>query len=418
MQGMRGRKGTRLGSRRGTAGVRHTVLLGSLALAGVTLSACGSSPATSDTTTTSAVPRTSTTKPPATTTSTTSTTSTTAPGAACVTPPTRWSATRIANQLLMVLGYFTSAASLAPEARAGAGGFVFLGEPAASQKTALHATLGGLDADAAGAGQVVPWMSTDTEGGTVSRLAYVLGSIPSARQMAAEWSTAQVESALETRGVALRQLGITMDLAPVIDTASPTDPVADESQRSFSATPGVVSEYASAFASGLRAGGVVAVGKHFPGLGHASANTDTGPSTDPSLAQLRSDDLIPFTRVVASGVPVVMVGHPMVPGLSGNLPASLSPATYSLLRHTLHFSGVAMTDSLGAGAISAAGYSQAAAAVAAVRSGADMPMVDQSTWQPAVAALVQAITAGTIPRAQVETSVGRILAAKGLTVCG
>ncbi len=317
----------------------------------------------------------------------------------------------------MVIGEFTTAQTLEAEAKTGVGGFVFLGEPTADAGPTLHTALADLDADATGAGQIAPWMSTDTEGGTVSRLANVLGAIPSPRTMAAEWTPAQVESVMEARGEALRQLGITMDLAPVLDTASATDPVADESQRSFSATPHVVDAYGTAYASGLRAAGVVAVGKHFPGLGHASADTDTGPATDPPLSDLRTDDLIPFTGVIASGLPVVMVGHPIVPDLSGGLPASLSPATYVLLRTTLHFEGVAMTDSLSAGAISAAGYSEANAAVTAVRAGADMPMVDASTWEAVVDALVQAMTDGTIPRTQADAAVRRILAAKDLTIC-
>ncbi len=317
----------------------------------------------------------------------------------------------------MVIAEFTAAQTLAPEAEAGVGGFVFLGEPAATGGPALRTALTELDSDAADARQVEPWMSTDTEGGPVSRLANVLGTIPSERDMAAEWTPAQVESAMQARGDALRDLGITMDLAPVLDTASPTDTVADESQRSFSETPEVVAEYGSAYAAGLRDAGVIAVGKHFPGLGHASADTDTGPATDPPLSELRTDDLIPFMGAVASGIPVVMVGHPIVPGLTGGLPASLSPATYALLRTTLHFDGVAMTDSLSAGAISGAGYSEAGAAVAAVRAGADMPMIDASTWQPVVDALARAIADGAIPRTQADESVSRILRAKSVRVC-
>lgn len=317
----------------------------------------------------------------------------------------------------MVIGSFTSLGSLQPESAAGAGGFVFLGEPPASQRTAIGAGLDQLEAGAAGAGQVAPWTATDTEGGPVSRLANVLGTLPSARQMAAEWSTAQVQTAMRARGTALRALGITMDLAPVLDTASPTDPVADEDQRSFSATPGVAADYGVAYAAGLRAAGVVAVGKHFPGLGHASANTDTGPATDPPLPDLRTDDLVPFERAVAAGLPVVMVGHPIVPGLTGGLPASLSPATYTLLRTTLHFAGVAMTDSLSAGAVADAGYAQPQAAVTALEAGADMAMVTAATWQPVIGAVEQAISSGALPAAQWQASIGRVLAAKGVATC-
>ncbi len=394
--------------------VRRSCASVPVALAALALAACTAAPHGSGGPTSSpSAPRAATTPtgaPP--------TASTGAPGVPCVAPPARWPLTGLANELLMVVGEFTLARALAPEARAGVGGFVLLGEPAAATGPALRTALSDLVAAAAGAGRVRPWLSTDTEGGPVSRLANVLGTIPSAREMASSWTPGEVEAAMKARGAALRGLGITMDLAPVLDTALPTDPVAGESQRSFSGTPAVVSAYGIAYAAGLHAGGVVAVGKHFPGLGHASADTDTGPATDPPLAELRSTDLVPFARAVSSGLPAVMVGHPIVPGLTGGLPASLSPATYVLLRRTLHFDGVAMTDALSAGAISAAGYSEAAAAVAAVRAGADMAMVDASTWEPVVDALVHAFSQDAIPRAQVEASVARVLAAKGVTVCG
>jgi beta-N-acetylhexosaminidase len=394
--------------------LRPAVSIAVAAVVGLGLCACGGPKVRSGKKTTPSAPRSTTTSSSTSTSSTT--TSSTAPAGVCTTPA-QWSATRAADQLLMVLGAFTSAETLAPEARAGAGGFVFLGEPPASAGPAIRSSLAGLGADAAGAGQVEPWMSTDTEGGPVSRLANVLGAIPSARQMAAQWTPSQVESAMESRGAAMRNLGITMDLAPVLDTASLTDQVAYESQRSFSATPQVVTAYGTALAAGLRAAGVEAVGKHFPGLGHASADTDTGPSEDPSLSQLRADDLVPFIRVIASGLPVVMVGHPIVPGLTGGLPASLSPATYTLLRTTLHFGGVTMTDALGAGAVSAAGFSEPSAAVAALRAGVDMPMINASTWQATVQAIVSALSDGSLARSRVDASVTRILVAKGEPAC-
>jgi beta-N-acetylhexosaminidase len=399
------------------AGASVRALALALALvAGVALGACGSPPPRTTTppaaaSTTSGVASTTSTSPA----TSVSTSSPTPPG--CVQPPAAWPVPRLADQLLMVIGYFTALPSLATEAAAGVGGFVFLGEPADGQRTAVRSGLAGLVSDAAAAGQVVPWMSTDTEGGPVSRLADILGPIPSPRQMAGQWTPAQVQSAMASRGAAMKSLGITMDLAPVLDTASPTDAVADESARSFSDTPRVVATYGDAYASGLRAAGVVAVGKHFPGLGHANADTDTGPATDPPLSELESDDLIPFESAVTGGIPVVMVGHPVVPGLSDGLPASLAPATYSLLRRTLRFSGVAMTDSLAAVAISAAGYTEASAAVAAIEAGADMAMVASGTWEAALTALEQALDDGALSLTQARASAERALAAKHVAVC-
>ncbi len=157
--------------------------------------------------------------------------------------------------------------------------------------------------------------------------------------------------------------------------------------------------------------------KHFPGLGHANGDTDLGPATDPPLSQLETDDLVPFGAAIHDGVPVVMVGHPIVPDLTNGLPASLSSATYTLLRQTLGFTGVTLTDSLGAGAISAAGYSEQSAAVAAAVAGADMVMIDASSWAATVSALEQALSDGGLSLPSVQASVSRILAAKGVPIC-
>ncbi len=335
---------------------------------------------------------------------------------ACVNPVTTWPVPQRLEQLLMVFGQFSNVPASAPQAAAGVGAFVFFGQPSASAGPAIRAGLAGLVSDAAASGQVVPWMSTDEEGGNVQRLAGPLGPLPSARQMAAQWTPAQIQAQMAAHGSAMRSLGVTMDLAPVMDTSSPSNPIASENTRSFSDDPQVVSVDGVAFANGLRSAGVVPVAKHFPGLGHANANTDLGPATDPPLSQLETDDLIPFERAISAGVPAIMVSHVMVPGLTGGLPASLSPATYQLLRN-LHFPGVALTDSLEAKAISDAGYSQPAAAVAAIRAGADMAMIDVTQWQPTLAALEQALSHGSISVAAVDASVARILAAKGLSTC-
>jgi hypothetical protein len=141
------------------------------------------------------------------------------------------------------------------------------------------------------------------------------------------------------------------------------------------------------------------------------------PATVPPLSQLAGNDLVPFERYSAAGFPVVMVGHPIVPGLTSNLPASLSPATYQLLRGQVGFKGVALTDDLDARAVSAAGYSQPAAAVAAIAAGADMVMIDASLWQATVGALSDALVGGRLSQTAVDASVARILAAKGLATC-
>src|SRR5947209_3610981 len=314
----------------------------------------------------------------------------------------------------MVSGQFSDLAASAPYATQGVGGFVFFNSPSECSGPVIQAGIAALKADATAAGQVAPSMATDEEGGTVQRLACVIGSLPSARLMAAEWTTSQVQANLAAHGAAMGSLGVTMDLAPVMDTSPANWPYNDESDRSFSDNYSTVTANGLAFANGLQSAGIVPVVKHFPGLGHAVGNTDQGPATDPPLATLQGDDLLPFGQAINAGLPVVMVGHPSVPGLTGMVPASLSPATYQYLRTTLHFAGVAMTDSLAAGAIADFGYSQPSAAVAAIEAGADMAMIDATQWQATLSALESAVNSGALSLARVNASVLRILKAKGL----
>lgn len=328
-----------------------------------------------------------------------------------------WPLDRRLEQLLFISAVFGDLESSLPPAEAGVGGFVIFGQPDAAAAPGIARGLASMRAAAAADGEVAPWMSTDEEGGYIQRLAHVVGPLPAPRQMPVRWTPDQARAALTAHAAALRALGIDMDLAPVLDVAPPGDQVADEADRAFSDDPAVVSDYGIAYLAGLRDGGVTAVVKHFPGLGHADANTDLAAATDPPLRSLEGDDLLPFGAAVAAQVPVVMIGHVRVPGLSGLVPASLSPATYRLLRADLHFTGVAMTDALDAKAISAAGYTQPGAVVAAIRAGADIAMIDAREWQPALSALRGAVRVGTLPEAVVNGDVGRILTAKGLEVC-
>lgn len=325
----------------------------------------------------------------------------------------------------MLQSNFTQAATLTAPAAAGVGA-IELGFPSTavqagtspSSKAWVQAGITSIASSAARARQVAPFIATDAEGGQVTRLAEMLGPLPTPRQMAATWTPAQVKETMAARGAQMKALGITMDLAPMLTIAVPTDTIGWEDTRAFSTSPAVAGAYGTAFAQGLEAAGVAAVGQAFPGGGHASADTDTAPATDPPLATLRTRDLVPFKQAIAGGLSVIMVGLPQVPGLTNGLPAGLAPGTYRLLRRTLHFGGLTMTDGLGARAVAIAGYSQAAAAVAAVRAGADMPMVDAATWQPVLGALEAAVADGSLSQSVIRTRADHVLVAKGRCQAG
>jgi beta-N-acetylhexosaminidase len=102
-------------------------------------------------------------------------------------------------------------------------------------------------------------------------------------------------------------------------------------------------------------------------------DTDTGPVTiDLSRQELRSVDELPYTAAIAAGVKLVMLSWARFPAFGTNAPAGLAPTiVQGELRDRLHFTGVTITDALGAGALGAyGGYAQRA--VSAARAGDDL----------------------------------------------
>lgn len=257
-------------------------------------------------------------------------------------------------------------------------------------------------------------VAIDEEGGRVQRIKALDGSIPSARTMAATMTPTQVRALAAKRGQQLRALGVTVDIAPVLDVSSqPADSVIGD--RSFSTDPAKVVAYAGAFAAGLRDAGVLPVFKHFPGHGRATGDSHAGAVSTPPLAQLRTDDLVPYHQLLGSGPAAVMVGHLDVPGLTDKVPASLSPAAYQLLRTEFGFTGVTMTDDLGAMKAITDSYDLPTAVLTALRAGADIALWTSTEDLPAILAKLQAAAAnGQLSAQNVDQSAARILAAKGV----
>ena len=158
-----------------------------------------------------------------------------------------------------------------------------------SRATAYSIFNGPLADIAAKAGPLPLAVSVDEEGGRVSRLKSLIGPAPSARQLAQTQTVAQVHDLAADRGKKMRELGITIDFAPVVDvTDAPDDSVIGD--RSFGSNPETVTEYAGAYAQGLRDAGLLPVLKHFPGHGHGSGDSHTrwgGHATAERLADRR-----------------------------------------------------------------------------------------------------------------------------------
>ncbi|WP_143168880.1 glycoside hydrolase family 3 N-terminal domain-containing protein [Amycolatopsis australiensis] len=259
-------------------------------------------------------------------------------------------------------------------------------------------------------------VSVDEEGGRVQRIDDLDGDIPSAREMAATKSPAEVRALAAERGRRLRARGVTVDFAPDTDvTDAPDDDVIGD--RSFSPDPDRVKTYATAFAEGLRDAGIQPVLKHFPGHGHGSGDSHKGTVVTPPLAKLREVDLVPYRGLADYGPVAIMVGHLDVPDLTNGVPASVSPAAYRLLREEFAFTGVAVTDDLGAMKAITAQYPLPDAVLRALQAGADEALWSSGGRVTEVLdRLVKAVETGELPRARVQESVTRVLRSKG--ACG
>ena len=331
-----------------------------------------------------------------------------------------WSLTRLAEQTLVIPVEESDVAAATAEVAGGAGGVILFGSSApAGLAAGLHAL------SAVAPGGIAPFVMTDEEGGVVQRMASLVGSLPSARTMAATMSAAQIRQLVTTIAVRMRAAGVTMDLAPVLDLDNGVGPNNrdPDGTRSFSLSPSIAAADGVAFLQGLQAGGIVPVVKHFPGLGQASANTDVAPATTQPWSALQHAGLLPFQSAITAGAPVVMIANASVPGLT-TLPASISPTVMTtVLRDQLGFHGLVITDSLSAGALADIGYPVPRAVVAAITAGADMVLYTAAASQvgsltsATAAALVAAVNAGTLSRDRLTSAVANILTAKRVSLC-
>lgn len=271
---------------------------------------------------------------------------------------------------------------------------------------------------AAKAGPLPLAVSVDEEGGRVSRLKSLIGTSPSPRELAQTQTVQQVHDLAADRGKKMRGLGITVDFAPVVDVSDePDDAVIGN--RSFSADPAKVTEYAGAYAQGLRDAGLLPVLKHFPGHGHGSGDSHTGGVVTPPLDDLQNNDLVPYRTLVASPPVGVMVGHLQVPGLTGDAPASLSPEAVQLLRNGVGykgppFTGPVFSDDLSSMAAISDRYGVSEAVLRSLRAGVDVALWVTTDEVPAVLdRLQQAVASGDLPAKQVDESLVRVAAMKG-----
>jgi beta-N-acetylhexosaminidase len=198
-------------------------------------------------------------------------------------------------------------------------------------------------------GQPPLMIAIDQEGGQVARLKKPFTQFPGNSTMKRKKDAVYFA---ETTAAELFQAGINMNLAPVMDVA-PKEIDSIMAGRSFGHDPAWVSKLGVTVISHLQRNKIMAVAKHFPGIGRTVFDSHIDlPIFDGDLSELESCDLVPFEAGIRSGVAGIMLSHIIYRKIDPQWPASLSQSVAGkLLRERMRFSGITLTDDLDMGAI-------------------------------------------------------------------
>lgn len=210
-----------------------------------------------------------------------------------------------------------------------------------------------------------------------------------------------------------RAAGIHLTFSPVADVNNnPANPIINT--RSFGGDAHAVARYVAAEVRGIQDGGMLATAKHFPGHG------DTDTDSHLSLPVIRADwrrldslELVPFRAAIRAGVKVVMSAHIALPELEqgASVPATLAPEILTgILRDSLKFKGIVVTDALDMGAL-VSSYGPGESAVKAFVAGSDLLLMPVDP-RAAIDAMEDAVRSGRVTRARLDRSVRRVLEAK------
>jgi beta-N-acetylhexosaminidase len=249
----------------------------------------------------------------------------------------------------------------------------------------------------------------DEEGGAITRLPGE--SFPAAADMA-KMSRNEVFMVGQAVGKKLKEYGVTMNLAPVLDVnIDPRNTVIGN--RSFSSDPEIVSSFGMAFYQGMADSGVTAVGKHYPGHGSTLVDSHVAlPVLDKNVEELYKLELIPFVRAVEANIPVIMTAHLLVSGVDDK-PATMSKKLIDILRNDIGFDGVIISDDLEMGALTE-NYSWPEIVIGTFSAGVDLLLISHSPelQAEAVHILEEAYKEGKISDEHLNSSLRRVLEIK------
>ena len=251
-------------------------------------------------------------------------------------------------------------------------------------------------------------IGSDEEGGTVTRASrngnLFSSPLASPQELYASLGMDGLLSTTLSYNQTLREIGVNVNFAPVCDVSI------DQSDfiyaRSFGKDAQTTADYIAKVVPAYADAGVACVLKHFPGYGN-NVDTHTGIAVDErSYETFETSDFLPFSAGIAAGAPFVLVSHNIVNCMDASLPASLSPKVHEILRGTLGFDGVVVTDDLAMDAVKA--YAQdGRVAVLALQAGNDM--IVTTDYRTQIPQVIDAVRSGEIDEREIDAHVYRVL---------
>ncbi len=250
--------------------------------------------------------------------------------------------------------------------------------------------------------------AVDEEGGKVVRVSsnpnLVAEKFKSSQELYKEGGLSLIKTDTETKSKVLNNLGLNLNLAPVVDVSTNSQDYMYE--RSLGQNTEITSDYAKTVIEASKDTGVSYTLKHFPGYGNNS-DTHTGTSVDDrSYDDIVKNDLPPFKAGIESGAEAVLVSHNTVTSIDNTEPASLSASVHNLLRNELKFTGIIITDDLAMGAVSSINN----ATVKAIQAGNDL--IITTDYEKSFNEIKNAIENGTISEDLIDKLAFRVLAWK------
>jgi beta-N-acetylhexosaminidase len=269
------------------------------------------------------------------------------------------------------------------------------------------------------------FVAANQEGGIIQSLKGPgFSTIPSALdQSAIDPAALQTSAALWGRELA--SAGVSLNFAPVLDTVPPGTDAQNEPigalRRGYGHDPATVSTHAIAFMRGMDAAGIATAAKHFPGLGRVTGNTDFTAAVVDDMTTTTDPYLAPFRDAIGAGIPMVMVALAKYQKIDPNELAVFStPVMRNLLRDSLNFTGVVVSDDLGA-TVAVANIAPADRAINFLSAGGDFIISKTVAPANAMAAAISAkASGGGAFKTRVDDAALRVLrlkVARGLLRC-